>query len=299
MRKLALLVIVLSIVGCSRVINESVTGEKDSQPAEELLNSYDWSIKAHLGKDEITLPTSLVHEPGTFPSTLYWAYNNVLSQAVGLDFSAYLGETVDVAIYSLVEELPLFLKPYSKGRAIILRKDGAIIGAWIDAGTSLDAASTLDRRSFQEVISARYDKDFWLQSDRLVDYWGKWLIKDNIVCPINVVDMKLASLSPEQVIQTFFSAINARDYKTAYACLTRDELSYVLFVNMLSSGEAGKLFHESYAAAAEHGYSFISNIISAKIIQIRKINTTHPKEAEYEVRFDVRYRKEDIKRVHN
>jgi hypothetical protein len=294
MRKLALLTIMLLIVGCSNAINAKITPEQNSQSAAEFLNTYGWSIRAKLSENKITLPANLIHEPGTFPNTLYWAYNHVLSQAIGLDFSAYLGETIDVTIYALVEELPPFLKPYSEGRAIILRRDGLIIGAWIDAGTSLDAASTLDRRSFREIIDSRYAEDFSLQFHRLVDYWGKWLTKDQIADPNNEIDLALAALSPDQVIRTFFAAINAQDYQTAYACLTRDELSSVLFVNLLSSGKAGKLFHESYAEAAKHGDMFIRNIISAEIIQMRKLNTTHPEEIEYEVRFDVRYKEEDI-----
>lgn len=268
----------------------TLKGSKSEAPI-EFLKVYDWTVRSELGEYEITLPTSFVHEPGTFPITLYWAFTNELSRAIGLDFSSHLGETILVTVYSLEESLPTFLFPYTEGRAVVLRQGDEIIGAWIDVGMYLDASSSLDKRSFREIIAPRYDEAFSLQSHRLFSYWGDWLVNKKIVLLENKLEVKLASLTPEQLIQNFFSAINAQNYVEAYACYTRDELSYTLFVNMLSSGENGKIFHENYRDAVEHGYNFVENIASAEVVEIKVLN---PRELLYAVTFNVKYKEEDI-----
>jgi len=262
-----------------------------SETPNEFLKAYDWTVRSELGEYEITLPTSFVHEPGIFPTTLYWAFTNELSRALGLDFSSHLGETVLVTVYSLEESLPTFLFPYTEGRAVILRQGDEIIGAWIDVGMYLDASSSLDRRSFREIIDPRNDGMYSLQFHRLFDYWGDWLVNEKVVLLENDNEVELASLTPEQLIQNFFSAINAQNYVEAYACYTRDELSYTLFVNMLSSGEDGKIFHENYQDAVEHGYNFVENIASVEVIEIKVLN---PREILYAVTFNVKYKEEDI-----
>lgn len=276
------------------LINAIKLKESRTVTPDKFLQAYGWTISSKLGEYDATLPTSFVHEPGVFPRTLYWAFNNELSKAIGLDFTSYLGETVLVTVYSLEENLPTFLFPYTEGRAVILRKENVIVGAWVDVGMYLDASSTLDRRSFREIIDPRYSGKFSPQFHRLTDYWGEWLIDENVVLFDNELEQKLASFTPEQLIQNFFSAINEQNYVEAYAHITRDELSYSLFVNILSSGEDGKIYHDGYMEAMEHGYNnFVENIAVVEIIEIKQINAPTP-EIEYTVTFNVEYKEEDV-----
>jgi hypothetical protein len=283
--KLAFIVF-LMLIGCSSRNNESISVTPD-----EFLRAYGWTVKSKLDEYEITLPTSFVHESGVFPVALYWAFNNELSKAIGLDFTSQLGESVLVTVFSLEENLPTFLFPYTEGRAVILRKEDEIIGAWVDVGMYLDASSSLDRRSFREIIDSRYAGKFSLQFHELVDYWGEWLVDKKVVLFDNELDQELASFTPEQLLQSFFSAVNEQKYTEAYAYFTRDELSYTLFINMLSSGEDGKIFHESYLETFEHGYDFVENIASVEVIEITKL---HAHDVEYEVVFNATYKEEDV-----
>lgn len=273
----------------------SAAKPKESRTAtpDKFLQAYGWTISSKLDEYDVTLPTSFVHEPGVFPRTLYWAFNNVLSKAIGLDFTPYLGEIVLVTVYSLEENLPTFLFPYTEGRAVILRKENVIVGAWVDVGMYLDASSTLDRRSFGEINDPRYSGKFSGQFHRLTDYWGEWLIDENVVLFDNELEQKLASFTPEQLINNFFSVINEQNYAEAYAHYTRDELSYTLFVNLLSSGEDGKIYHNGYMEATKHGYNFVENIAAVEIIEIKQIYSPVP-EIEYYVSFNVKYNEEDI-----
>ena len=216
----------------------------------DFLAKYGWTVTEEVKKQRMTIPESFEHLPGEFPIQIYWAANNELSKAIGFDIEPYLGKEVTAALYTLKETIPELKKFSEKLRGVIIRYQDNIIGAWIDIGRHDGFARALDRRSFAEIgvpeIRARNLKG---------PEWGDWLVKSGIVNPENEIEKKLSEMTPEQIIETYYSAIDDKDYTLAYACLTRGRLKSYLFNNMDNS----QFFNSSFS---NNAYNDIENIQS-------------------------------------
>lgn len=64
----------------------------------------------------LTLPTTFAVQPDHYPLGMYWAYHNVLSKAVGLDLSPYLGQQVTVYMIPLQQWNPHISAPALSNR---------------------------------------------------------------------------------------------------------------------------------------------------------------------------------------
>ena len=238
--------------------------------AKELLSRYGWTTTGRQATYRVTLPRSFEHRPGEFPIPIYWAYNNELSKAIGLDVEPYLGQRVEATVYELQEELPEFLHPYTRARAVVVTHDGEIIGAWIDKGRHYAFACSLDRRPFKEIVGLD---------------WGEWLVASGVVNLDNALEKELATLSPEEIITRYYQALDAHDDERAYACLTRRSLTDFLFSNM---GDLA-LYHSSY-----EDDSLRERIHSVQVIGIEPLPDAGNPEGvlEYRVDIDVKYEEE-------
>lgn len=227
---------------------------KEYTSPEDVFEEYGWTITQMLGHHQITLPHSFSHLPGDFPVSIYWAYNNTLSSAIGLDYRLFLGKQVDAIVYAL-EEAPTCLFPYDDARGIAITVNGYVIGAWIDAGTYLDLACALDGRTLQDITGLT---------------WGQWLVETGVVNTENKLEKSIATISPEQIVHAYYEAINEHNYSLAYAYFTREELVGYLFANMLccTLDGRGKLFHSAYGEG--RGDYGIENIEFVEIEMISK-----------------------------
>lgn len=84
--------------------------------ARELRSRYGWTTTGRWATHWVRMPQSFEHRPGEFPIPIYWAYNNELRKAIGLDLSPYPGQRVEATVYQLQEQLPEFLRPYNQGQ---------------------------------------------------------------------------------------------------------------------------------------------------------------------------------------
>lgn len=234
--------------------------------AKELLSKYGWTTGRRT-THWVTLPQSFEHRPGEFPIPIYWAYNNELSKAIGLDLSPYLGQRVEATVYELQEELPEFLRPYTKARAIVVTHKGKIIGAWIDKGRHYAFACSLDRKSLEEITGMD---------------WSEWLVASGVVNLNNEIERELATLTPEEIIARYYEALNDHDEERAYACLTRRSLTDFLFSNM---GDLA-LYHANY-----HADPYRQRVRSAQVNGIELLPVVENPEGvvEYKVDIDVKY----------
>jgi beta-lactamase regulating signal transducer with metallopeptidase domain len=235
----------------------------------ELFTKYGWTADYMVNSTKVTLPPELKHKAGEFPVKLYWAYNNELSKSVGLDFSSYTGERVNAEIYRLREPLPDFLKPRMDARGIIIKYNGRIIGAYIDAGRHSGFACSLDRRSLEEVTG----KD-----------WSDWI--DGYIDYSDELEMELSSMSPEELISQYFEAMDKQDERTLLACMTRSNLCGYLFANM----DNNLLFNSGSEGVFSDGYS---NVKSVKLIDISELKDIENPDGviEYNVTVDFHFRK--------
>ena len=209
-----------------------------------LFKKYNWTVDYKINNFSERLPLNLRHAAGEFPVKLYWAYNNELSKAVGLDFTGYLGKKVKVEIYRLREPLPEFMKPMRNARGIVLISDGKIVGAFIDAGRHDCFACSLNRQSLKQITG----KD-----------WNSWV--DNYIDYNNQTEKKLASMKPEEIISAYFNALNNHDRDLIYGCLTRRNLSRYLSANM----DNNYLYNQSYTEAFPDGETELKDV---KLLEI-------------------------------
>lgn len=211
-----------------------------------MFKKYNWTIDYRVNTIKEKLPSDLKHEAGEHPIKIYWAYNNELSKSIGFDFSKYLGDTVVAEIYTLREPLPEYMKPMLNARGIVLKKDGKIIGAYIDAGRHESFACSLNRKSLEDIVNEDWDE--WIKD--YIDYDNK-------------LEKEIAQLSPEGVIKTYFEALNSHNVKRAKACLARTKSN----INLDLSANMSNI--ELYNKKAEDYYN---NIKSVNLLEIKKLD---------------------------
>lgn len=207
---------------------------------------------------DMLLPSTLKHQAGDFPSTIYWAYNNELNKETGLDITSALGSEVDVRVYKILELMPNFMQPRrGAGRVVIVRNNGQLVGSWIDAGRHYGFACSLNRKPFTEVTGLA---------------WGEW-IQEHIDID-DPLERELSLLSPEQIISTYYEAIDSQDYRWAYACISRQNLTTYLFRNM----DNHFLYNPDYETVFDDG---LGNI---KSVQLKNIERKEQFENDEDVR---------------
>jgi hypothetical protein len=219
-------------------------------------------------------PSSFEHRPGEFPIPIYWAYNNELSKAIGLDLSPYLGQRVEATVYELREELPEFLYPHTRARVLVVTHDGEIIGAWIDKGRHYAFACSLDRKLLEEITGMD---------------WSEWLMARGVVNLDSEMERELATFSPEEIIARYYQALDDHEDERAYACLTRRSLTDFLFSNM----DDLALYHSSYEDDPVR-----ETIHSVRVIGIEPLSDAWNPEGVLEYRVDivVKYETEIVSR---
>ena len=211
------------IAGCSGITGpakdssgEANAGEKIKEEDEDLLNEFGWTPLHLISSLEKSLPEDFIHEPGKFPVALYWAYNNELNKDIGFDLTPYLGKDVNVNLYKIAGMLPEFMAPRrEQGRAVIVRYQEEVIGAWLDAGRHDAFACSLKGNKRKDIN----EKD-----------WGEWV--RSIIYKQNPKEKELARLSPEELINEYYRALDRGDIERAYALESRCKMRSYLFANM-------------------------------------------------------------------
>ena len=157
-------------------------------PNEEkaLFSKYGWSIKYHINSKTITLDNFSI--PDDFNSSdYYFAYNNELSKDIGLDMTDYTGKKVNINIYYVNEPMPEKFYPIKNARAIVIKYDGDIIGAYLSSGRhSAKNACSLKGNSFEEVTGKSFSE----------------------FLSTNLKNEDMANKAPEEVIKNYFYTLN-------------------------------------------------------------------------------------------
>jgi hypothetical protein len=171
-----------------------------SKDAEELFEKYRWHITYKYNAETIKLPKDFNYHYGEDINKLYWAYNNELSNSIGLDINPYLGKDIEVEMYRL-DETARFLKDDENDvRGVILRYKGKIIGAYCNHMICRNTRFSLNRgiKCYFE-----YKESFRKWVDKYIDY------NDNML-------KEATKLSKEEVIKQALSAVNEKNIKHFY-----------------------------------------------------------------------------------
>lgn len=185
--------------------------------------------------------------PGDFPEVLYWAWNNELNKDIGLDLTPYLGKTVEARLYKTVENLPEIVGPNrSSGRVVVVGSEGKIVGAWLALGRHFCFACSLKGRTLEDVTGKSI---------------GEWLT--TLVDPSDPVERRLSAMTPEQILETYYSAIDRKDYATAHACESRSHLLVYIASNM----DDRRFYNDGFGEERGDG---LANFLSVKLVEIER-----------------------------
>jgi hypothetical protein len=238
----------------SLIVTTTIPLSDNEKAIYDLLARYGWTINQKISTHTEALPETFQHEPGDFPYAIYWAYNNEFSKEIGLDIVPYLGQTVQAKLYQLNELLPEEFRPYTKARAVVLTLDGDIIGAWIDKGRHYGFACSLDRKQFEDIVKQK---------------WDEWLVSSGVVNLSNELDNRLATMTPEEIIRIYYTALDEHDFRMLNAVRSRRAISHDLFVNNFDE-EA--LFNHKEDATIK---MWMENIKSAGLLGVTHLKDSH------------------------
>jgi hypothetical protein len=162
------------------------------------------------------------------------------------------------------------MEPRMDSRGIILKYDGKIVGAYIDAGRHSNFACSLDRKNLKDITNREWDN------------WVNDYINYN-----NEIEIKLSKMKPEEIIKQYYNAINKHDEKMQFACMTLQNVCDYLAMNMDNNLLINQDFNSAYADG-------VQNIKSAKFIDLQEANvSSNPRDTvEYAVTVDFKFKKE-------
>ncbi len=223
-------------------------------PNEEkaLFCKYGWNIKYHINNKTMTLGDFSTFKDFNL-SDYYFAYNNELSKDIGLDMTDYIGKKVNIDIYYTYESMPEKFSPIKNARAIVVKYDGNIIGAYLSAGRhSAENACSLKGNSFEEITG----KDF-------SNFLSTYLKSDD-----------MANKTPDEIIKGYFNTINTDKNKAVQYWSAKYILS-----NLCTNMDNSELFNKN-----------INLPFSEQNLKITNINTTESRNTDtlkvYNVTFD-------------
>ncbi|GAE88001.1 M56 family metallopeptidase [Acetivibrio straminisolvens] len=249
----------------------------DNDDAVELFKKYGWTLDYQISAMDNKL-NNIKTLSGFNPNAYYFAYNNELSKDIGLDMSEYSNTSdIEVEIYRIYESMPKEFYPIQNCRGIVVKSRGKIIGAFISAGRhSTFNACSLKGNSFEKVAGKTFNE--WLS---------------NMILPDDI-ETRLSKLTPEQVIEEYFTALNKKDTELAKHCISKDTLLDNLTVNMANS----ELFNEGIilplTGGGIVGRSTFDNLKSAKLLDVELIEEPDKNSKIFRVMMDLQYKKDEI-----
>jgi hypothetical protein len=219
---------------------------------EAFLRQHGWTALFPVDAFDVTIPPALKHRAGEYPVPIYWAYHNELSKSVGLDLTPFLGRPVQVRRYRTVEPLPKAKTPgghHEWGCAVIIRHDGRIVGAWMQY---YGLSCSVTGRWFDEVAGS----------------WDAWI--PSLIDPDDPKERALASLAPEELIRSYYLALERRDFAAAGSYLSRRELMKALFSSPAPTVLA-ELYSPGFPADFPWDVASNENTISAKVVAVTRL----------------------------
>lgn len=256
---------------------------KDYMTLEEFYKHYDIQLSKEKNIYDIKIPEDWKVNIEDFPIGLYFEIANVFSKDIGLDLSLFKGQDVKVIVQRLKEG---FEREYSidyvkdesvkdekkeseskeksshfedeteifkyTTNIVLFEKDAKIIGGLYNFNTN-DLGPSINKKTFNQITKEDVYK--YMDSKKIIN-----IKKEN---------EDLINMSPEQVIDEFFKAVNKKDKKRANACLGYEHLLSSLTMNK----DIMKAFNFDYS----FNNSYVENIVQGEIIKTRVI---YPEKAE-------------------
>jgi hypothetical protein len=231
-----IMIFILGLTGCSQSSNTSLSNEL------AFLKRYELGVKENPTIIKVKVPSDWQAQQGEYPIGLYWGLANEYSKDVGLDLTSLKGKSVEAHIYELKDGLPgsgtqsIFSYP---SNVILIVDNKQVVGAWLAFNTQ-SIGPSVRKRTLSDITGLSFEE--WVKREHYFEASG--------------TNADLASLSPTQVIDTFFDSINKGDKVRAYACLSPQRLLESLTVN----SEPGHLYNDKFS----QNNSLVENIVKGK-----------------------------------
>lgn len=201
-------------------------------------------------KFDIVVPEDWRVELGSYPEGLYWGLANVFSKEIGLDLTKIKGKNVEVQVFELTDGLPgegdnsKYVYPTN---VILLVKDNNTVGAWLNFNVN-NIGPSINKKSFNEITGLEIHE--WINQE---GYFSTSSGNDD-----------LNNLSPIEVLDEFFEAINNGDKERALSCIGPYSQ-----VKSLTMNKGNNVLYN-----AEFGYnnSMVHNIVEAKLLSYKLLD---------------------------
>ena len=219
---------------------------KVAEADRRLLARYGKSVVYRIATYQVALPPDFLTEPGSMPVGAYWFASNVLSRDIGLDFSSLLGEDVEIAVYKLSQPLEMEALlgnsvDETTSRAIILHHNSDIVGVWLDTGPGIGCS--LDGNTFTDL-----------------EPQGISVLAELTASGTTV------SRTPEELIRSYFAAIDAKDYAKAHDL---EDISFIMKRYMFAELGFDQLYQPQFAELARRDSPMsLSNLKSCKLTSL-------------------------------
>lgn len=172
-----------------------------------LFEKYKLTAVTRTGACTVTLPDNLLVSDEWDIKKLYWAESMVLSASIGLDFSALLSKSLDAEMYYIMEPVIIMDVPRYTKRAVVLRFDRKIVGAYLDDGYGELVA--INSKTFEDVTGKKRSE---FLTSRYID--KKCSLYES-----------LSDIGPEELIKRF---IETMDIRVHLSCESIDSMFYEL-----------------------------------------------------------------------
>lgn len=199
---------------------------------------------------QMTVPEDWRVESGAYPVGLYWGVANVFSKEIGLDMSDLRGKQVEVQIYELTDGLPgegeneAYTYP---ANATLLVSDHLTVGAWLNFNVS-NVGPSINKKSFRDITGLEIHE--WIEQE------GYFAASDD--------REETGDLSPTEVLDAFFDAINDGDRERAISFLG----PYAQLQSLTVNKEDDALYNPEFGS---HN-SLVYNIVEAAALSYRMLD---------------------------
>ncbi len=140
---------------------------------------------------------------GPLPTSLYWAIASALSKDVGLSLEGYRGQEATAYVAPLRERpWPGWQLGQRHNLAIVLVKDGHVVGAWLELEGCLLGPS-LKGRNLTDITGLT---------------WGDWLLSNGL--GVTAMSASQPEETPEEVIRKYLAAVTQAHYEQSICRLT-------------------------------------------------------------------------------
>ncbi|MFC1485049.1 hypothetical protein ACFL5N_01175 [bacterium] len=237
-----------------------------AEQVKDMFETYNF-VPTYMSSFTTELSQDFSYNPGDYPTSIFFAIGDKLSQDIDLGLKEYLGLEVEVKIYKLEDKIrdeffPYYEKESLRGVAVFYNED--LVGLWC-----------VDTKAMFSVTGRNL---FYI--DFADSKWKKFLVKNKIFKK-TARDKELRQLSPRGLIKEMMLGVKEKNLEKFYSCFTRQYVFKKLYSDFLDNYSLNHNFGKKI---------FVGDLNNIKNIEIKEMNSlslTGADIAVYQVIFEI------------